>query len=86
MDSMTRNFCPDCGKPLYQDTIHTCSPQHAVENAMRLAGKLEAAERELARLRAAITKLHAAKGRYHTQLAVCDLFELCGLTAERPKK
>ena len=37
-------------------------------------------------LRAAINKLHKAKGRYHTQLAVCDLFELCGLTAERPKK
>jgi hypothetical protein len=37
-------------------------------------------------LRSAIVKLHKAKGRYHTQLAVCDLFELCGLTAERPKK
>jgi hypothetical protein len=34
----------------------------------------------------AVHKLHAARGRYHTQLAACDLFELCGLPAERPKK
>ncbi len=37
-------------------------------------------------LLAAVQKLHAAKGRYHTQIAVCELFELCGLPAERPKK
>jgi hypothetical protein len=37
-------------------------------------------------LRSAITKLHAAKGRYHTQLAVCDLFDLVRLPNERPKK
>ncbi len=34
----------------------------------------------------AIATLHAAKGRYHTQIAICELFELCGLPAERPKK
>lgn len=34
----------------------------------------------------AVKKLHAAKGRYHTQLATCDLFELHGLPCERPKK
>ena len=37
-------------------------------------------------LRKAVTKLHAAKGRHHTQLAACDLFDLCGLPNERPKK
>jgi hypothetical protein len=41
---------------------------------------------EVEALRSAITKLHKAKGRYHTQLAVCDLFELCGLTAVRPAR
>ena len=41
---------------------------------------------ELATIRAAIRKLHAAKGRYHTQLAACDLFDLVGLPNERPKK
>lgn len=41
---------------------------------------------ELASLQAAIRKLHAAKGRYHTQLACCDLFDLVGLPNERPKK
>ena len=36
-------------------------------------------------LRSAIRKLHAAKGRYHTQLAACDLFDMVGLPNERPK-
>lgn len=39
-----------------------------------------------AKIEAAVKRLHAAKGRYHTQLAACNLFELCGLPAERPKK
>lgn len=34
----------------------------------------------------AVKKLFHAKGRYHTQLAICDLFELHGLPCERPKK
>lgn len=38
------------------------------------------------RLEALITKLHAAKGRYHTQLAACDLFDAVGLKNERPVK
>ena len=38
-------------------------------------------------LRKAVIKLHAANGRYHnTRLAVCDLFDLCGLPSERPAK
>jgi len=37
-------------------------------------------------LRSAITKLHAAKGRYHTQIAACDLFDVAGLKNERPVK
>lgn len=31
-------------------------------------------------------RLNAAKGRYHTQLAICDLFDLCGLPNERKTK
>ena len=31
-------------------------------------------------------RLHAAKGRYHTQIAACDLFNLFDLKNERPKK
>lgn len=37
-------------------------------------------------LRKAVTKLHAAKGRHHTQIAACDLYDLCGLKNERPTK
>ena len=38
------------------------------------------------KLREAVERLHAAKGRYHTQIACCDLFDLVGLKNERPKK
>ena len=38
------------------------------------------------KLKTAIRNLHKAKGRYHTQLATCDLFDLVGLPNERPKK
>lgn len=41
---------------------------------------------EVEQLRALIKKLHAAKGRYHTQLAACDLFDAVGLKNERPVK
>ena len=41
---------------------------------------------DLMALRTAIKKLHAAKGRYHTQLAACDLYDLLGLKNERPTK
>ena len=38
------------------------------------------------RLQSLVRKLHAAKGRYHTQLACCDLFDAVGLKNERPVK
>lgn len=43
-------------------------------------------QHEIEQLRQAVHHLHAAKGRYHTQLATCDLFDLCGLPNERPAK
>jgi len=39
--------------------------------------------RELCNL---VRKVHKAKGRYHTQLAMCDLFDSVGLPSERPEK
>ena len=41
---------------------------------------------ERTKVRDAVKRLHAAKGRYHTQIACCDLFDLVGLKNERPKK
>ena len=41
---------------------------------------------ERSKLRDSVKRLHAAKGRYHTQIAACDLFDLVGLKNERPKK
>ena len=34
----------------------------------------------------AVRKVHAAKGRYHSQIAMCDLYNLCVLPHERPMK
>ena len=50
----------------------------------QLARSCELCERD--RLVELIVKLHAAKGRYHTQLAACDLFDAVGLKNERPVK
>lgn len=34
----------------------------------------------------AVSRLHTARGRFHTQHAVCDLYDLLGLKNERPTK
>lgn len=57
---------------------------HDTQDMTAKAGATHA--RTAANLKAAVKRLHAARGRYHTQLAACDLFDLCGLPNERPKK
>ena len=47
------------------------------------AAELRRLHAEYEALRSAIRKLHAAKGRYHTQLAACDLFDLVGLPIDQ---
>ena len=41
---------------------------------------------DVEQLRALITKLHAAKGRYHSQVAMSALYDACGLPNEKPIK
>ena len=36
-------------------------------------------------LEAAIKKTHSAKGRYHSQLAMCELYDLMGLPNIKPE-
>ena len=57
--------------------------QERLQDALECIRKLSA---ESVNVRAAINRLHAAKGRYHTQIACCDLFDLFDLKTERPKK
>lgn len=33
-----------------------------------------------------VKAVHKAKGRYHSQLAMCDLYDSCGLPNQRPVK
>lgn len=35
-------------------------------------------------LKALVQKVHKAKGRHHSQIAMCDLYDACGLTNVRP--
>ena len=35
---------------------------------------------------ALIKRVHSAKGRYHSQIAMCDLYDSAGLKNERPTK
>jgi hypothetical protein len=75
----------------YDELVGPQWRQDTIRELTRFANLVEAAaradERErVAKLEAAINKLHTAKGRYHTQLAICDLFDLVGLPNERPKK
>ena len=46
----------------------------------------EAIKADYEALRKAVTKLHSARGRYHTQIAACDLYDLLVLKNERPTK
>ena len=70
------------------DAIHYHNADSLLSiNVIKQAGsELSRLHEENEALRAAIRKLHAAKGRYHTQLACCDLFDMVGLPNERPKK
>ena len=42
--------------------------------------------RESADLRTLVKKVHEAKGRYHSQIAMANLYEACGLPFVRPVK
>ena len=39
-----------------------------------------------AELVALVAAVHKAKGRYHSQIAMCDLYDACGLPNTRPAK
>lgn len=59
----------------------------AMYDTLEMTARAGAAHaRSATELQAAVKRLHAAKGRHHTQLAACDLFDLCGLKNERPTK
>lgn len=45
--------------------------------------QMKARLEELERL---VKQLHAARGRYHTQIAYCELMEFMGLPCRRPEK
>ena len=42
--------------------------------------------KENEKLRALIVRVHKSKGRYHSQIAMCDLYDAVGLSNTRPSK
>ena len=50
----------------------------------KLAQHCTMLEAQIETLRTLTTKVHSAKGRYHTQIAMCDLFDAVDLPNERP--
>ena len=56
------------------------------ETIVYQAGEIARLLADLDALRTLIVKLHAAKGRYHSQQSACDLFDAVGLKNERPVK
>ena len=47
---------------------------------------LDARLADMQKLQLLVAKVHAAKGRYHNQLAMCDLFDACSLPNVRPEQ
>jgi len=80
---MRADYCPFANEPCQAMCLGDCRlREHSSHTSALLRQELA----EVKALHTAIRKLHAAKGRYHTQLAACDLFDLVGLPNERPKK
>lgn len=46
---------------------------------------VECQKTRILELEDAIKKTHAAKGRYHSQLAMCELYDLLGLPNIKPE-
>ena len=76
------------------DALHLAAqldPVHSVSTPLmdlhrNAAAELRRLHAEHEALRKAVIKLHATKGRHHTQIAACDLYDLLGLKNERPAK
>lgn len=80
--------CLDDGHCSLRNALHPAAAElrrlHAAN--MDCMAWYESIKADYEAMRKAVVKLHAAKGRHHTQLAACDLFDLCGLKNERPTK
>lgn len=67
------NTCDQCG--MCRDTGCMCLPITMIEPS---------AQPVQPDLKTLVRKVHKAKGRYHSQIAICDLYDACGLPNVRP--
>lgn len=89
LDSVVEDVDHDDAATICRDTetcdalyIAACNP----EAMTAVLAHIDAQAAEIERLQAAINRTHTAKGRYHTQLAMCDLYDAVGLPNTRPMK
>ena len=71
------------------DSGHKCSyycenPACVIAQRNDLGEQLVETIHKITVLKNAVRKMHAAKGRYHTQIATCDLYDLVSLPNVRP--
>jgi hypothetical protein len=79
-------FRPAQKSARYTPAVHA-SREVALMSDLKKAAQevmtLEAAGRAVIAL---VQAVHKAKGRYHSQIAMCDLYDACGLDNMRPTK
>lgn len=73
-------ICPGCAHQFRAIPVNVQAELAAARNATLTEGMA------LDTLRSLVRKVHAAKGRHHTQIAMCDLYDAVGLENTRPVK
>ena len=68
----------------YKCSYYCEKPACVIAQRNDLGGQLVEAIHEITVLKNAVRKVHSAKGRHHTQLATCDLYDLLELPNVRP--
>lgn len=66
------------------DFLETHSIWLDIQNMPSNKKGIDEASQRLRELEKLVKAVHSAKGRHHSQIAMCDLYEACGLPSQRP--
>lgn len=73
-------------KPEWERLAEALMDQNWSAHDWRAAALLRQQAEQLKAITHLVTQLHQAKGRYHTQLATCALFDAFGLPNVKPER
>lgn len=68
------------------EKVEQIANRYGTKGVLSLLDLIIRLDERVKRIESLATRIHAAKGRHHTQLATCDLFDAVGLKNERPVK